>query len=58
LLGHFFYQRGCFYEELGYSRKDIQEAFTHAYTIFHALDNNNHAEIVLNGKGDFLYFEF
>jgi len=57
LLGHFFYQRGCFYEKLDYPRKDIQEAFTHAYTIFHALDNRNHAELVLNGKRDFLYFE-
>ncbi|KSU50781.1 hypothetical protein AS033_05215 [Exiguobacterium indicum] len=57
LLGHFFYQRGCFYEKLDYPCKDIQEAFTHAYTIFHALDNRNHAELVLNGKRDFLYFE-
>lgn len=57
MLGHFFYQRGCFYEELSYSDRDIRDAFTYAYVLFAAFGNENHAVLVLQGKKQFLYFQ-
>lgn len=57
MLGHFFYQRGCFYEELSYSDRDIRDAFTYAYVLFTAFGNENHAVLVLQGKKQFLYFQ-
>lgn len=57
MLGHFFYQRGCFYEELNYRKCDIRDAFTHAYFLFTAFSNENHAALVLKGKKQFLHFQ-
>lgn len=58
MLGHFYYQRGCFYEELNYSEHDICNAFTNAYSLFTAFGNVNHAELVLKGKKQFLHYQF
>jgi len=57
MLGHFFYQKGCFYEELSYAERDIRDAFTYAYSLFTAFGNENHAALVLKGKTQFLYFQ-
>ncbi|WP_294741075.1 helix-turn-helix domain-containing protein [uncultured Exiguobacterium sp.] len=57
MLGHFYYQKGCFYEELMSPERDIRDAFTYAYTLFTAFDNENHAALVLKGKKQFLYFQ-
>lgn len=57
MLGHFFYQRGCFYEELNYRKCDIHDAFTLAYSLFTAFGNDNHAALVLKGKKQFLHFQ-
>ncbi|MGI1806549.1 helix-turn-helix domain-containing protein [Exiguobacterium sp. TDN 0502] len=58
MLGHFYYQRGCFFEKLHYPEQNIRDAFTLAYTLFHAFDNTNHAQLVSKGKRNLLYFEF
>ncbi|MDI3235911.1 helix-turn-helix domain-containing protein [Exiguobacterium antarcticum] len=55
-LGHFYYQRGYAFEQLSSSHTSIQDAYTIAYGIFLATENNSYAKILEDHLRDSLYF--
>lgn len=55
-LGHFYFQRGYFKQQLNVNLSDIQRDFTMAYSLFCAFDMPIHEKRLLEKYAEYVLF--